>query len=198
MNQQYPQQPQPGWGTPPPQPPKRNVGKTLGIIAAAFVAVLVIGAVASSGDTDSSNNASSSATSSSPAAVDKDAAAAPAVEEAPSEPEPAADAPVKITAKKTAFTPSILADGKNYTSVKVTVTNNSDDKINVNPLYFEITDSNGTKHSAELAVDEHQIDTVDLAPGENVSGTITGKGKFTATYVTYTDWFEDPVRVAVS
>ncbi|WP_241563246.1 hypothetical protein [Streptomyces sp. E1N211] len=69
----------------------------------------------------------------------------------------------------------------------------------MNPLYFTITDTDGTKHTVELGVDEEQIDTVDLAPGENISGTVTGKGTFTPKYVTYTDGLlGDPVRVNVS
>ncbi|MFI9099238.1 DUF4352 domain-containing protein [Streptomyces fildesensis] len=71
--------------------------------------------------------------------------------------------------------------------MSVTVTNNSSKTINVNPLYFAITDANGTKHAAELGMDEDQIATVDLAPGENVIGTVTGKGKFKAKTVSFTD-----------
>lgn len=106
---------------------------------------------------------------------------------------------MKVTATKTAFAPSILAEGSNYTSVKVTIKNDSDDTISVNPLYFAITDSKGTKHSHELAADENQLEAVDLAPGENISGVVTGKGKFTAKYVTYTDGFlGDSLRADVS
>lgn len=50
--------------------------------------------------------------------------------------------------------------------------------MEVNPLYFAITDTNGTRHTFVLAADENQSDTVDLAPGENVSGTVTVKGPF--------------------
>jgi hypothetical protein len=74
-----PQQPQPGWGAPPPQPPKRKVGKTLGIIAAAFVAVLVIGAVASSGD-KTNGSSSTDAKPAASAAKDGQPAAAPGEE----------------------------------------------------------------------------------------------------------------------
>jgi hypothetical protein len=62
---------------------------------------------------------------------DKEAAA----DEKKEDPKPA-PAPVKVTAKKTGFSKSILAQDRNYTSVLVTVTNNSDDKVDVNPLYF--------------------------------------------------------------
>ena len=74
----------------------------------------------------------------------------------------------------------------------------SNDTININPLYFTVTDTGGTKHTAELGVDKNQLDTVDLAPGENISGVITVKGKVTPKYVTYTDGFlGDPVRADV-
>jgi hypothetical protein len=201
---QYQQQPpypqQPGWGAPPPPPKKNPVGMIVGLgclgIVVLFVIIGAIGAIAGSDDSSSKGTS---------VAADKDTEKkddAPAAKEEPAEEpakeEAAPESPIKIVAKKTAFNASVLADGSNYTSVKVTITNNSDDTISVNVLYFEITDSKGTKHSAELGVDESQIDTVDLAPGENVSGNITGKGKFTAKHVTYTQFLEDPVRVAVS
>lgn len=207
---QPPQQPgwngqqQPGWGAPQPgygqpqflpQPPKKSkTGKIIGFsclgVIALFVLLGIIGLVATSGGSDDKTGTSTPASNS---------AETPKKNEAPSKAKPAPATPVKITAKKTAFSKSILADGTNYTSVLVTVTNNSDKEIDVNPLYFTITDTNGTKHTSELAADEKQIDTVKLAPGENISGTITGKGAFTAKYVTYTDGiFGDSMRADVS
>lgn len=104
-----------------------------------------------------------------------------------------------VTAKQVDFKKSILADGDDYTSVQVTITNNSKNDLDINPLYVTITDTNGSKHTAELGVDEDQLDTVTLTPGENVTGTITGKGTFDAKYVTYTDGLiGDSVRGNVS
>ncbi len=55
------------------------------------------------------------------------------------------------------------------------------------------------RHTAEPGVDEDQIDVVTLTPGENVTGTVTGKGVFDAQYVTYTDGLiGDSVRGDVS
>lgn len=215
MSQQYPQQPgygppqqpgwgapnpqgqQQGWGAPPPPPKKTSAGKIIAIIAGVFVALIVIGAIASSGSSSNDDKGSAASTPSKGEVVQQEDS--PASEEKAADEEAVSETPVKVTAKKTVFVPSILADGSNYTSVKVKITNNSDDTISVNVLYFGITDSEGTKHSAELAVDENQIDTVKLAPGENVSGAITGNGKFTPEYVTYTDsLFGDPVRASVS
>ncbi|MEU8773406.1 DUF4352 domain-containing protein [Streptomyces sp. NPDC048606] len=182
MTQQppYGQQPPPGYGYPPPPPPKKSpVGKILGFgclgIVGVFLAVVAAGAIAGSGHDTSGED---------PAPP---AAAAPGQPEAPAGKAAGTKAAVEVTARKTAFKASVLAQGDGYTSVSVTVTNNSSKAIDVNPLYFTITDTGGGKHTSELGVDEDQISTVQLAPGENVTGTVTSKGKFTAKSVAYTD-----------
>lgn len=196
--QQWGAQPQ-GYGQPPqgygqqPQPPKKmGAGKKIGLgclsIIGLFVLIGIIAAVASSGsDGDDSSSKGSSAT----APKEGGGKAEEKKEEAP-------DSPIKVTATPTDFTPSILHSGGDYTSVEVKIVNDSDETIDVNPLYFAITDTDGTKHSAELGMDERQIDTVKLAPGENVTGVITGKGSFKAKTVTYTDGLiGDSVRADV-
>ncbi|MFD5113369.1 DUF4352 domain-containing protein [Streptomyces sp. NPDC058391] len=210
MSYQQPQQPswgpqQPGWGPQPPAPKKSSAGKIVGFsclgIVGLFVLIGVLAALVGGGDEDTSSRGSNpAATQDAAAKPDKagDAKADDAKADDAKE-EPAPDAPVKVVAKKTPFKAGILADGTDYTSVQVTITNDSDKEISVNPLYFTITDTNGSKHAAELAADENQIDTVDLAPGENVTGTVTGKGDFTPKYVTYTDGLiGDSVRGYVS
>ncbi|MCJ0873396.1 DUF4352 domain-containing protein [Streptomyces sp. AP-93] len=191
---------QPGWGHPPaPQQPKKNsTGKIVGFsclgIIGLFVLIGIVGALLGG---ESSPKAGKEPASQAPAPA-ASSAPAKAPEAAPSA-KPEKKAAVVVVAKNTKFKKSILADGSDYTSVSVTVTNNSSKAINVNPLYFTITDTNGTKHVAELAADENQMDTVELAPGENITGTITGKGVFTAKTVTYTDGLiGDSVRASVS
>ena len=178
----YPPPGQPGYGYPPP-PPKRSTGKIIGFVClgvfGVFVLLAMVGSLLGDGDTSKAK-----APATAPAASASQPAKAPE-SKAPATPE--AKAAVAIVAKKTEFKKGVIADGSDYTSVSVTVTNNSSKPISVNPLYFSITDTNGTKHVAELAVDEDQIDTVDLAPGENITGAITGKGTFTPKSVTYTD-----------
>ncbi|MFD5573476.1 DUF4352 domain-containing protein [Streptomyces cadmiisoli] len=207
-NQPYPPQPgygyhsAPSYGTPPPQAPKkRGLGKILGLgclgVVVLFFLVVIAAAVGGGGDDDGKGSDKSAAAQD----TTNNEVQEQQADETPKKPaaEKPADAPVAITANKTAFAKTLLADGSNYTSVSITVTNNSDEQIDVNPLYFTITDTDGTKHTAELAVDENQIDTVDLAPGENISGSITGKGNFTPKYVTYTDGFlGDSIRADVS
>ncbi|MCX5587575.1 DUF4352 domain-containing protein [Streptomyces erythrochromogenes] len=197
MSQQFPPpgQPQPGHGYPPPPQPKKNsAGKIIGFgclgIVGLFVLLAIAGALIGGGKEDKAA---------------KEPAAAPAASSAPAKApesksaEPEKKAAVAVVAKKTEFKKTVLAQGDAYTSVSVTVTNNSSKPINVNPLYFAITDTNGTKHNSELAVDKDQIGTVELAPGENVTGAITGKGSWTAKSVTYTDGLiGDSVRADVS
>ncbi|MGW7316263.1 DUF4352 domain-containing protein [Streptomyces sp. NPDC054865] len=184
MSQQFPpgQQPPPGYGYPPPLPPKKtSVGKVLGFGCLGIVGLVVVigiaGAALSGGGEDEGKTATPPAASS----------AAPKQPEAPASAAPEEKAAVEVTAKKTAFKASVLAQGDAYTSVSVTVTNNSSKPIDVNPLYFTLTDTSGGKHTVELGVDEDQIGTVELAPGENITGTVTGKGKWTAKSVSYTD-----------
>ncbi|MFF5778195.1 DUF4352 domain-containing protein [Streptomyces virginiae] len=198
MSQQFPPtgQPQPGHGyPPPPQPKKSSVGKIIGFgclgIVGLFVLLAIAGALIGGGKEDK--------TAKDPAVPSAAASSAPAKapESKPAEPEK--KAAVAVVAKPAEFKKTVLAQGDGYTSVSVTVTNNSSKPINVNPLYFAITDTNGTKHNAELGVDKDQIGTVELAPGENVTGAITGKGSWTAKSVTYTDGLiGDSVRADVS
>ncbi|MFE5912074.1 DUF4352 domain-containing protein [Streptomyces wedmorensis] len=193
-----PQPTQPGWGPPPgqpgpyghpgpygPPPPKKGMGAgaivaiVLGSIFGLFLLLVIIAALVGDDPKASSGTDSKRPTTAAPAPKSE----AP---EAPKE-EPAADAPVKITAVKTTFKPSVLHDGGAYTSVEVTITNTGDETVNTNPLYFTITDSTGAKHAAELGMDKDQMDLLKLAPGEKATGVITGKGKFDPEYVTFVE-----------
>ncbi|WP_230535629.1 DUF4352 domain-containing protein [Streptomyces albidoflavus] len=205
---QWAQQTQPGpheLGPAPyqPSPPSKKgmpawaiVLITLGGI---FVCIMFIGVLA--GGSDSSSETKKPTTGEAPEkepAKKDDGKADTKPADKPGQ-KPAEPAPVQITVRKTAFKPSVLHGGGDFTSVEVTITNNSDEEIDVNPLYFSITDTDGSKHNAELGMDENQMDLMDLAPGEKTTGVITGKGAFTPKYVTYTDGlFGDGVRGDVS
>ncbi|CAM3623595.1 hypothetical protein GCM10009799_06140 [Nocardiopsis rhodophaea] len=114
--------------------------------------------------------------------------------------EAAEDGPVKIEAESTEFTPSVLHNGGDFTSVKVTVSNNGDENVDVNAAYFSITDTDGTKHDATKGMieDENAIESVTLAPDENVSGVITGEGSFTPASVTFDIPFGETIKVDVN
>ncbi|MGQ4726207.1 DUF4352 domain-containing protein [Streptomyces sp. Ju416(a)] len=199
MTYQQPQpgQPQqPGWGQQPPPPRKRKTGKIIGFgclgIVGLIVLITVIAMVASGGD--DGNESSTTKPSATQGEAKKDEP-----REEPKEEESAEKAPVTVTAKAVAFKKSVLAQGDDYTSVQVTITNNSKSDIEVNPLYVTITETDGSKHTVELGVDEDQLDAMTLSPGENATGTVTAKGTFDAKYVTYTDGLlGDSVRGDVS
>jgi len=97
--------------------------------------------------------------------------------------------PIGLKARATTAQPSVLSSGGPLTCVKVTVTNNSKKRIAVNPLYFAITGTDGTKRDAATALGEYegQIDTMDLAPGENATGKVCVKGKFKPAQVSMTN-----------
>ena len=111
----------------------------------------------------------------------------------------AKQARVTLTAKPTEFKPTVLHRGGDYTSVQVTLTNRGTKELSVNPLYFKVTDADGGVHRPELGMDEQQIDTVAIAPGEHITGTVTVKGAITPAAVTFTDGLiGQSVRASVS
>lgn len=111
----------------------------------------------------------------------------------------AKQAAVTLTAKPAPFKPTVLHRGGDYTSVLVTLTNRGTKELSVNPLYFKVTDSTGGVHRPELGMDEQQIETVAIAAGEHITGTVTVKGKLTVASVTFTDGaFGQSVRASVS
>ena len=76
--------------------------------------------------------------------------------------------PIRLVAERADAQRSVLSTGEPLSCAKVTVTNQTEENIDVNPLYFSMTDKGGTKHegSSVLGVYENQIDTTVLAPGE--------------------------------
>lgn len=109
--------------------------------------------------------------------------------------------PIKLVAKRATAKASVLSEGGALSCVKVTVTNQTKKQLEVNPLYFSITDTGGTKHGAEGALGEYegQIDTTTLAPGEKATGMVCGKGRFTPKVVAMTNpLFSESARAQVA
>ncbi|MFJ7157951.1 DUF4352 domain-containing protein [Streptomyces sp. NPDC101118] len=129
--------------------------------------------------------ATASAGPSAPTAAPSQAGTAPA-QAKEKEKENGETLPVTLTAKKVRFKPTALHDNADYTAIRVTVVNNADDKVSVNPLYFEVTDASGAKHSAEVFGAEDNLQAVELYKGEKVTGTITIKGRITPAKVYFT------------
>ena len=190
---QQPFQPQPPYR---PMPPKQGMstGKKFGLGCGAFlillflmggcVAVLSSGSDGSGASQDASQDTSEQTEETTEAEVDEAAE------------EPVAEEPVALTAEVTDFVPSILHDGGDYTSVHVTIENNGDEAIDVNPLYFAIVADDGTKKdtTSALGMSESQIDTVTLDSGQRAEGVITAEGAFTPASVE----FEEPLGLGVT
>jgi hypothetical protein len=69
MSDQYPHQPQPGWGTPAPEPPgkKRRAAKVLGIVGGVIVLLVIISVASGGGDDKASISAPASSSAATPA-----------------------------------------------------------------------------------------------------------------------------------
>ncbi|MCK9869512.1 DUF4352 domain-containing protein [Nocardiopsis dassonvillei] len=187
--------PQPPYGPPPPPAnPGMSTGKKIGLgcggcLGVLLFLLLLVGCMAVLGGDDLDSGASE------PSATREEAggetAGGSAAEEADEEiaaEEPAAEEQdVVLTAETTEFTPSILHDGGDFTSVYVTVENNSDENVDVNPLYFALVADDGTKYdtSGGLGEDENQIDTLTLSPGQRAEGVVTAEGAFTPASVEF-------------
>jgi hypothetical protein len=94
--------------------------------------------------------------------------------------------PVKIKAKRTAFRPGPLNTGGAFTCVKATVTNQTSKNLQINPFFFELTDTSGTKRKGAVGEAEGEFDTMTLAPKEKATGTVCAEGKFTPATITFT------------
>lgn len=173
-------QPQPTYQ---PQPPKQGMstGRKFGLGCGAFLLLLLLmggcmAALSSGADGSGSSQDTSEQTEETVEAEFEEAAE-----------EPQEDEPVVLTAEVADFVPSILHDGGDYTSVHVTVENNGDDAIEVNPLYFAIVADDGTKKdtTSALGMSESQIDTVTLNPGQRAEGVVTAEGAFSPASVEF-------------
>ncbi|WP_328806920.1 DUF4352 domain-containing protein [Nocardiopsis coralli] len=128
----------------------------------------------------------------------------PTAEEPTSEdPWPTDEPPIEgtdITAEDADFVPSPLYNGGEYTSVDVSVTNNSEEQVDVNPLYFTVVDDDGQNHSSRTGVgmDENEIGAETLSPGQATSGAVTVEGSLTPERVVFAPIGRQPLEVPVN
>ncbi|HEU5024398.1 MAG TPA: DUF4352 domain-containing protein [Spirillospora sp.] len=109
--------------------------------------------------------------------------------------------PIKLVAKRAHASRSVLSDGGALSCVKVAVTNQTKKSLEVNPLYFSITDTKGVKHSVDEAMGEYhgEIDATTLAPHEKAIGLVCGKGKFVPKVLAMTNpLFSEAARAEVA
>ena len=109
--------------------------------------------------------------------------------------------PIKLTAKRARANKSVLSGGDALSCVKVTVTNQTKKQLEVNPLYFSITDTGNTKHDSSSALGEYegQIATTELAPKEKATGLVCAKGKFRPEIIAMTNpLFDEAARARVA
>ncbi|MFC0037111.1 hypothetical protein [Actinomadura rayongensis] len=86
----------------------------------------------------------------------------------------------RVPIKRVRAPRSVLGDGGALSCAKVSVTNQTTRNLQVNPLYFSLTDSGGAKHTADSALGERQdqIATPTRAPKEKVIGFVRARGRF--------------------
>ncbi|WP_329521048.1 DUF4352 domain-containing protein [Spirillospora sp. NBC_01491] len=108
---------------------------------------------------------------------------------------------IKLAAVRTAHKPGPLDTGGAFSCVRVTVVNQSAKNLEVNPMYFSLVDTGGTKHEIDItaAAGNGQIDTTTLAPHEKAKGVVCGAGKFVPKIVAMTNpLFSEAARAEVA
>lgn len=154
----------PGGGYPPPRPAPTPWGKILGIGCGLALLIMLVagGCMAAAMFTVSEDSPDAQG----PATGEPGTSEAPPLEE------------TELTAGTTEFEPSPLYTGGEYTSVEVSVVNNSQEQLDINPLYFTMIDQEGQNHSSRTGVgmDENEIGAEKLSPGQATSGAVTVEG----------------------
>lgn len=74
-----------------------------------------------------------------------------------------------------------------WTAVKVTITNNTAEKIDASPAHFVVVDDRGGQWTAQMPAPADGIGARDVRPGETVTGTIAVKKELEAVTVAFID-----------
>jgi hypothetical protein len=107
--------------------------------------------------------------------------------------------PIKLSATKTAFSPSVLNSGGDFSCAKVTITNQTSGNVDVNPLDFSITGTDKVRHDPFSGFGEHreELGAVTLAPEEKATGAVCAEGDFTPAIVAFDPAFAEGARAEV-
>lgn len=173
---------QPPYG-PPPVPPKSGMstGKKVGLgcggcLGVLLILLLMVGCVAAlSGGDETSSSTESGSSDTEEAAVEETEEA----EEEPAEEEAAEEVSDIVLTASHAGTAGDTIDDTVYTVIDVTVENNSDEPLEVNPIYFNVILADGTVRSDwadAIFADINPLSAVTLSPGQRVEGQIAVVG----------------------
>ncbi|MEU4785023.1 DUF4352 domain-containing protein [Nocardiopsis alba] len=197
--EQPPHGPQQPYGHQPP-PPKSGMstGKKIGLGCGGCLGLLLIlgllGACVSALAGGDSSSTPPAATSSAPEAEE-------AAAEESSEDEGAEVSDVVLTATH-AGTAGDVVDDTVYTVLDITVENNSDEDLDVNPIYFSVVLADGTVVSDwadTIFADIDHLDAVTLRPGQRTEGQIAVSGEVDIVEVEMAELFglQDPLTAEV-
>ncbi|GAA4916497.1 DUF4352 domain-containing protein [Streptomonospora salina] len=188
MYSQYPPQPQP---YPAPQPEKKPNYWLVGCFGCGGALALVLGIVIifavivnTGGDDEAGGGSGGDSGDSAPEQGEGQGG-----DTAPADEEPAdSGAPVEITAESAEYQTTVLSDGDDYVAVNVTLTNNTGESLDVNPLYFSMEDADGQTVEADLfetTTQDDAFEALDLADGESESGVVLFPGSSEPVSVTH-------------
>ncbi len=187
----------PGEGFPYGPPPKKGMStfaKVVLSVGACFGAILlVIGVIVFAAFLTADDDVSSSASTT----VEETTQ-----EEVEEEEEPEVEEQgVSMTATQSGTTGDIIDDTV-YTVVDVEITNNGDEPLDVNPIYFTTVLSDGTERNdwgEAIFADITPFASGELAPGDSTSGQIAVVGEVSVTELRYDPSFGlgDPIIVPV-
>lgn len=174
---------------PPPRPPQRRTGLIVGlsvgaVVLAALMMVCLAAVLFSLGDDEP-------AAGSSPGA---EVTPSPVVDDEPL----GDDLRLEIAAELVEFEAANRFDDSEHTSVRVEVTNTSDERVYVGPLDWFGTDVDGFKHEPSYRRHADGLSGLYLDPGQSVAGVVTFPGEVELASIAYQRWPSDePVEVPV-
>lgn len=132
------------------------------------------------------------------APIDEPTAVQPAETKAAGGAKKAKPTPIKLTATKTPYRRAEFATGGPYSCAKVTVTNQTEGNVEVNPYGFAVTGVDGEKRQAAVGVAKGEFDALTLAPGEKASGTVCAETKVAPKVVTFSEGLGETARAEVA
>ncbi len=145
----------------------------LGLIVIVVVIIVIIGMSAGGGSEAPASSPTSSQTTE-PGGTTEEAPAAPS-------------GAVTMTATNAGTASGTIDPSETYTVLDVTIANNWDETLSINPLYFSYVLDDGTEVTDwELFADIQGIEVSELASGQEASGQVAILGEVTVVEVHYT------------